>query len=72
MEFSLVDENKVEALRSALVSNFNTSNLEVEYDYATDCEQMVQSKKMLFEELEQAIEFFIKDDPLKLVDNLLL
>jgi hypothetical protein len=48
------------------------SKLEVEYDYDTDGEQLKYSKKMLLHELFQAIDFFIKDDPTKLVDNVLL
>ena len=48
------------------------SKLEVEYDYDTDEEQLTHSKKMLLHELFQAIDFFIKEDPIKLVENLLL
>ena len=57
---------------SSIINNFDMSKLEVEYDYDTDCEQLTHSKKMLFHELLQAIDFFIKEDPIKLVDNLLL
>jgi len=46
--------------------------LEVEYDYDTDHEVLRQSTSMLRRELLQAIEFFVKEDPLKLVDNLRL
>lgn len=55
-----------------IITNFDMSKLEVEYDYDTDCEQLKHSKKMMFHELIQAIEFFIKEDPIKLVDNVLL
>jgi hypothetical protein len=48
------------------------SKLEVEYDYDTDSEQKSHSKDMLLRELFQAIEFFVKEDPLKLVDNVRL
>lgn len=43
------------------------TKLEVEYDYDTDAEQQRQSKRMLFHELSQAIEFFVKEEPLKLI-----
>lgn len=46
--------------------------LEVEFDYDTDEEQVKQSKQMLLDDLMQAIDFFVKEDPLKLVSNLLV
>ena len=55
-----------------MVTSFDMSKLEVEYDYDTDREQLDNSHKMLLRELIQAIDFFEKDDPLKLVDNLRL
>jgi hypothetical protein len=48
------------------------SKLEIEYDYDTEDEQLTHSKKMLIHELFQAIDFFIKEDPFKLVDNIAL
>lgn len=48
------------------------SKLEVEYDYDTDFEQFTHSRKMLMKELCEAIDFFITDDPIKLVDNIML
>lgn len=48
------------------------SKLEVEYDYDTDNEQLTHSHNMLLRELFQAIEFFVKEDPLKLVENVRL
>jgi hypothetical protein len=55
-----------------VVTNFDMTKLEVEYDYDTDSEQLENSHTMLLRELKQAIEFFVTDDPLKLVDNLRL
>jgi len=52
IEFSRVDEHNIEALRNPLIADYDTTKLEVEYDYDTDCEQMTQSKKMLLEELK--------------------
>jgi hypothetical protein len=45
------------------------TKLEMEYDYDTEPEQQNHSRNMLMKELEQAIEFYVKEDPLKLVDN---
>jgi hypothetical protein len=57
---------------SAIVTKFDMSKLEIEYDYDTDLEQVDRSKRMLLKELDQAIDFFVKEDPIKLVDNVLL
>lgn len=46
--------------------------LEVEYDYDTDTDQIRHSKTMLVRELQQAIDFFVMEDPIKLVDNVFL
>ena len=46
------------------------SRLEVEYDYDTENEQLVYSKDMLKRDLLQAIEFYIREDPFKLVENI--
>jgi len=48
------------------------TKLEVEYDYETDEEQQRHSKKMLLHELSQAIEFYVVDEPVKLVNNVLI
>ena len=48
----------------------NTHKLEVEFDYDTDGEQITTAKTMMVEDLTEAIEFFIKEDPLKLVNRL--
>ena len=53
-----------------IMNGFDMSKLEVEYDYDTDEEQKTHSCKMLMKELEAAIDFFVTDDPFKLVDNL--
>lgn len=70
-EFPLFKENDISHISgSAVVTNFDMSKLEVEYDYDTDVEQLGNSRYMLLRELKQAVEFYITDDPLKLVDNL--
>ena len=59
-------------MQNAVVTNFDMRKLEIEYDYDTDVDQIDHSKKMLVRELEQAIDFFVQDDPIRLVDNVLL
>lgn len=72
-EFSLLFEDSILGYRNnSTITDFDMTKLEVEYDYDTDEEQQSQSKKMLIHELQQAIDFFIKEDPLKLVDNIML
>jgi len=46
--------------------------LEVEYDYDTDKDQMGHSISMLRRELQQAVDFFVCEDPIKLVENVRL
>ncbi len=71
-KFSLMTHKDIDFLNCSLISEFPADRLEVEYDYDTDMEQCRVSKRMLASELAQAIDFFIKDDPIKLVDNVLL
>ena len=40
IEFTNVDEENIEALRNPLITDFDTTKLEIEYDYDTDHEQM--------------------------------
>jgi len=54
----------------AAVSRFDMDKLEVEYDYDTESEQIVHSRSMLMTDLNDAIEWFIIDDPLNIVQNL--
>ena len=49
---------------------FDITKLELEYDYDTDIEQIAKCKEMLENELRETVDFFLKDDPLKLVENL--
>ena len=56
--------------KSESVSNYDMSRLEVEYDYETENEQIRQSTTMLFTDLNDAINFFVEQDPLLLIDNL--
>ena len=67
------DEDIYNLKNSEMLQEFEKSHkLEVEFDYDTDEEQVKQSKQMLLDDLMQAIDFFVKEDPLKLVSNLLV
>jgi len=48
------------------------SKMEIEYDYDTDEEQRSHSQNMMLSELSEAIDFFVKEDPIKLVSNVML
>ena len=50
-------------------NQFDMSKLEVEYDYDTEHEQIHQSQGMLQTDLKDAIDWFVADDPLKIVSN---
>lgn len=56
--------------QNAHVSRFDMNKLEIEYDYDTESEQVGHSKQMLITDLTDAIEWFIVDDPLNIVNNL--
>lgn len=52
LSFPIYDEKQLIGLRnSEVVRNFDMSQLEVEYDYETDSEQIVHSKKHLLDQL---------------------
>lgn len=68
-DFAQHKESEINFQRCPAVAEFDMSKLEMEYDYDTDPEQQNHSRNMLKKELEQAIEFYVKEDPLKLVDN---
>lgn len=55
---------------NAKVSQFDMNKLEIEYDYDTEFEQICHSQKMLATDLQDAIEWFVVDDPLNIVNNL--
>ena len=50
-------------------NQYDMSKLEVEYDYDTESEQIHQSQGMLQTDLKDAIDWFVADDPLKIVSN---
>ena len=52
------------------IISFNMKKLELEYDYDTDEEQLFAAKRMLTKENVDAVEYFVKEDPLILVGNL--
>ena len=52
------------------VSRYDMNKLEVEYDYDTENEQIVHSRSMLETDLQDAIDWFVMDDPLNIVQNL--
>lgn len=69
-KFSLFKDELLEGIRqSESVSRFDMSRLEVEYDYETETEQIRQSVTMLREDLNDAINFFVMQDPLTLIEN---
>lgn len=45
------------------------SKLEVEWDYDTDADQIKESHTMLYKDLCAAVDFFVKENPLNLVEN---
>lgn len=51
IEFPIIDEKHIEGMKNPIVSDFDMTKLEVEYDYDTDNEQVVRSKEMLLSEL---------------------
>lgn len=64
------DELLSEIKQSESVSRFDMTRLEVEYDYDTETEQIKQSMNMLRDDLKDAIDFFVKQDPLMLIENI--
>jgi len=51
-EFSLLDENQISGFKNnSVITSFDMSKLEVEYDYDTEDEQLTHSKSMLLHEL---------------------
>ena len=74
-EFRVYQEKDLSFLKAKnekkkLIIDFNMKDLELEYDYATDLDQLHSAKKMLWQENICAIEFMIKEDPMLLVGNL--
>ena len=72
IKFSFFEDKDLQKLQDLeMFKNYESSHkLEVEFDYDTDSEQINTAKTMMVEDLTEAIEFFIKEDPLKLVRNL--
>ena len=52
------------------IIGFNMKKLELEYDYDTDEDQLMAARRMLTKENIDAVEYFVKEDPLILVGNL--
>ena len=72
-KFNLLSEEKfIKGLDNNMrrVSQYDMNKLEIEYDYDTESEQIGHSQKMLATDLQDAIEWFIVDDPLNIVNNL--
>lgn len=70
-KFGIFNQNQLKGFKNnQIVKKIESAELEVEYDYETDEEVVRRSQKMLIGELQQAIDFFVEDEPLKLVDNL--
>lgn len=76
MDFKLYKETDLEFLflptqqdGSRLV-DFNIEKLEQEYDYDTDEGQLLAAKAMLMKENMDAIQFYVKEEAIVLVDNI--
>jgi hypothetical protein len=57
-------------LKAKCIQAFDTTKLEVEYDYDTDEEQATKCKNLMLEELKSSVDFCVTEDPLTLIDNL--
>ena len=74
--YKLYKDHDLEFLRpggsqgSKEILAFNMKKLELEYDYDTDEDQLFAAKRMLTKENIDAVEYFVKEDPLILVGNL--
>jgi len=72
-DFPIYNQEDIKGFKnSALLRDLDMSKLEVEYDYDTDSEQLIHCKSMLMRELQEAIDFFVKEDPIKLTENVML
>ena len=72
-KFNLLSEEKfIRGLDNNMrrVSQYDMNKLEIEYDYDTEVEQIGHSKRMLATDLQDAIDWFVCDDPLNIVNNL--
>ena len=68
--FNLLQESELKGLmKCGQISRYDMNKLEVEYDYDTDKEQITYSQEMLFTDLKDAVEWYVQEDPLKLVSN---
>ena len=50
--------------------NFDMGKLELEFDYDTDMDLLESGKRMLNIDLYHAVEWFVTEDPFRLVSNL--
>ena len=50
--------------------NFDMGKLELEFDYDTDLDLLESGKRMLNIDLYHAVEWFVTEDPFRLVSNL--
>lgn len=70
MKFLKKTKNDSNGVKKRIL-DFDMSKLEMEYDYDTDQEQIDRAKSLLTRESIMAIDYFVRDDPLLLVGNLL-
>jgi len=71
--FPLFQYNQLKSFKgNNLFQGVDMSKMEIEYDYDTDEEQRSHSQNMMLSELSEAIDFFVKEDPIKLVSNVML
>ena len=74
-KYKLYKDHDLEFLRpktpgAKQIIQFKMKDLELEYDYDTDEDQLKAARGMLMKENLDAVEYFVKEDPLILVGNL--
>lgn len=68
--FNKYKESELATIRNnEEITTFDMGKLEVEWDYDTDAEQIKVSHRVLTRDLFAAVEFFVKDDPINLIEN---
>lgn len=71
--FNKYKESELSTIRNnEEITQFDMGKLEVEWDYDTDAEQIKVSHRVLTRDLFAAVEFFVKDDPINLIENTMI
>ncbi len=70
MSFALYTQKVLNAcIGNHKIMRYDMSNLEEEYDYETDQDHIARSKRLLETDLFDAVDFFLKEDPLLIIQN---